>query len=99
MTGYEWMENPENGERYAETIPPLVFEAIGRYVKTGSTVGGFVSACLHNNLADAVFKADPDSLRAIRDIAELLYNEIPSPAWGSPAKVAAWREKCAEVRA
>lgn len=94
---YEWMENPENGPRYEKQIPPLVFNAIQRHVEFGANVGGFTTACLENDLREAVGRADVYSLAALNVIVQLLYNEIPSPAWGSPEKVRAWRKFAASV--
>lgn len=72
-------------------IPPAVKSAIDRHVRDGDETGGFVNACLENDLKEAFARADEDNTAAMREIVAYLYNEIPSAAWGSPAKVRAWK--------
>ncbi len=75
---------------WKDRIPPMVREAIDRYVETGIEPGDFTMAVLTNHFVDAVCRADPDSTAALREIAHYVYNEIPADAWGSREKVCAW---------
>ena len=78
---------------YAEKIPALVLRALVNYLYYGDEVGHFLTAVLCNDLTNAVCRADNQSLAAIRELVQLIYNRIPSPAWGSPEKIKAWREQ------
>ena len=71
-------------------IPPLVRKALDNYVFNHWPCGGFVTACLENNFAQAVALADERSFEALKVIARHCYNELPSECWRSPKKVRAW---------
>jgi hypothetical protein len=71
-------------------MPPAIREAIDRWVAHGQRAGGFVMSALENNLAEAVGRADPNTMECLRDIVLYLNMEVPSPCWGSPEKVVAW---------
>ena len=71
-------------------LPEWAQESIARYVYDGCQPGSFLTACLENNLRDAVANADDDSLAALPCIVGYIYNEIPSAAWGDPGRVAEW---------
>ena len=62
-------------------------ETIDNYVEKGWEPGGFVRACLENNLKEAIGRADPGNLRDIKEIVGYIYMHIPAKVWGSPAKV------------
>ena len=70
--------------------PVHILDAINRYVQHRLRPGSFVKAVLSNSLVEALNQADPQSLRGLRDIVGYCYWEIPSPCWGSRAKVEAW---------
>ena len=72
------------------TVPPKIRELIRSYADFGSPPGGFVKAVLENNLELAVFAADSDNLKHLKDIVMYCHWEIPSSCWGSPEKVQAW---------
>lgn len=65
-------------------------DSIMRYVEHGIPTGGFLMACLENNLMEAMGRADLTSRENLFDICGFIYNEIPTGAHGSPAKVSAW---------
>lgn len=67
-------------------------EAIDRYVSHGVPTGGFLQAVLENDLMGAIGRADSDAMDNIRHIISYLYNEAPSPCWGSKEKVTKWFE-------
>lgn len=71
-------------------IPALVKKAILDFAEIGKEPPGFVRAVLTNNLEWAVFKADDENLRCLKDIVMFCHWEIPSRAWGSEEKVEAW---------
>jgi hypothetical protein len=74
-------------------IPNRIRSAIQRHVAKGESVGGFVTAVLHNDLSEAIGRADEECLAAISTIVQYVYNEVPGAAWGSKEKVAAWQKK------
>lgn len=52
--------------------------------------GHFLTAVLENDLMEAMGRADELSLVGLFSLVSFLYNDAPSGAWGSPAKVRAW---------
>lgn len=81
-----------SGINYA-MLPPHMREAARRYVEKHKRPGDFLMAVLCDRLTEAFARADDDNLAAMNAWCRWLWNELPSPAWGSPEKVAAW---CAE---
>ena len=73
-----------------ENIPPLVMAAMKRYVDRHTKSGGFLTAVICNNLTDAVFRADKETYRALRDIVGWFWNVAPSDCWGSKEKMETW---------
>ena len=67
-----------------------ILDSIDRYVEEHLQPGGFLTAVLENNLKEAFDRADNDNLTKLFNIVRYCYNEIPSPAWGSPERVKAW---------
>lgn len=61
--------------------------ALQRYLDHGIMPGGFMTACLENDLQDAFGRADHENIRNLHNIVGYLYNEFPSNAWGSREKV------------
>lgn len=74
-------------------IPELTYKQLIEYRDHRVPPGGFVRACLENDLTQALNKADHSNTRAIFDIARFMHWELPSPAWGNPSKVRDWLEK------
>jgi hypothetical protein len=72
------------------TIPVDLAQALHRYVHQHLSPGGFLTAVLENDLFGAVSRADAVNLTLIKEIAQYVYWELPSPCHGSPQKVAAW---------
>ncbi len=70
-------------------IPELILNAMARYFNEHHPVGGFLTACLMNDLGAAIDRADPWSLMALRQIVGAL-REGPRSAWGSREAVAEW---------
>lgn len=65
-------------------------ESLELYVKHKIKPGGFLTACLENNLSEAFGRADHINQARMFGIVQYMYNEIPSDCWGSPEKVEAW---------
>ena len=73
-------------------IPKNIYDGIKNYVENRIPTGHFVTAVLENNLSEALAYADPISLAHLKTIAQFIFNDIPSPAWGSPEAVTKWLE-------
>jgi hypothetical protein len=83
-----------------DAIPPHLLQGINDYVHYGYETGGFLRACLENNLTEAVGRADPESLEVLRPIVMYLYNAVPFKIRGDKEKVkahleaaVAWRDE------
>ncbi len=75
---------------YYYLLPDHLREGMRRYVEEGLQPGGFLQAVLRNDFVDAVGHADAVSFLALYSIATFLL-ELPPQAWGSEAKVKAWK--------
>lgn len=71
-----------NYDKIQDLIPSLE-----RYRDHGVPTGGFLRACLCNQLAHAFMLADRDNVNLLEQIAMYLWWEMPSNIWGSPEKV------------
>lgn len=61
------------------------------YLATGRETGGFLRACLENNLLEASCRAANEKvLLQLPGIMKFLYNEVLFDAWGTPDKVQVW---------
>lgn len=75
-------------------IPVHLQPGLNRYFEAGIRTGGFLQACLENNIAEAEIKAaDPGTRNSIPAIFEFLENRAPDDSWGSPRTVEAWIEQ------
>ena len=73
------------------TVPATLRDGLVRYVVDRVATGGFLRAVLENDLSGALARLDRGvPIEDLRAITGWIYNEAPSPCWGSPAKVAAW---------
>mgnify|MGYP003661526621 CR=1 FL=1 len=79
-------------EKYP-TAPIHILDAIADYASNRTLHGYFVTAVLENNLSEAVFRADKDSLAGLADIVRYVHWEIPDNCHGSRKKVRAWVEE------
>lgn len=73
-------------------LPAHLFESLVRYATKHVPTGGFLLACLDNNLCDAVCLADPESLAALPVIVRFIHCDLPSKCHGSREAVRAWLE-------
>lgn len=78
-------------------VPPHLREGILAWAMDARPVGNFLTAVIENDLREAVARGDENSLTGLKGLVQFLYNYAPSPCWGSPAKVEAWRA-CGGVR-
>jgi hypothetical protein len=75
-------------ERYH--VGTEIVSALLRYVVHRVETGGFLYAVLCGDLYGAVNRADLQNRARLSDIVWLIYNEVPSSAFGSPEKVNQW---------
>ena len=73
--------------------PIHILNAIADYATNHTMHGHFVTACLENDLTEAVFRADSSSLAGLADIVRYIHWEIPHSSHGSREKVEAWLNK------
>lgn len=66
-------------------------QELDNYRELGMPVGDFLHAALTNNFVAAVCLADADNLRDIKEIAQYIYNDMPSGCWRTPEKINAWQ--------
>ena len=71
-------------------LPSHLQESLDAYVTTGQPLGGFLAACVQNNLASAINLADEANLPLIPAIVGYLFNECPSGCWGCSKKYVTW---------
>lgn len=77
---------------------PEIRASLLAYALDGRETGGFLRACLENDLMEAVCRADENNLADIADIARFIYNELPAPCHGSPGHVQRWLAREPEGR-
>jgi len=73
-------------------ISERLVSSLQRYVKHGIPTGGFLNACLSNNLQEAVVTADDNNINCLRQIMKYICSEVPIKAWGNPFLVRKWVE-------
>lgn len=71
-------------------VPENLHDGIVAYLTERRPTGSFLKAVLENDLAQAVLRADPVTIKRIRETVLFLHNYAPSPSWGSPHTVASW---------
>ena len=76
----------------ARGVPEHLHEGLILYLTRGILPGSFLLAIVLNDLVATVGHADDDAMRGIKSLVQFLYYDTPGTAWGSPAKVEAWRE-------
>ena len=87
----DWMFAPDDDPFINwPDVPEHLRAGLVAYVKHGQPTGDFLRAVLVNDLSEALARADGVSTLALQSIAGWIYNEAPSPCWGSEEEVAAW---------
>lgn len=71
-------------------IPEHLEGAFHRYLEHGILPGGFLLACLENDLTEAVCRADAINIRLLPEIVSYLLQAFPTSAWGSREAVHEW---------
>lgn len=71
-------------------IPHRLNAPLFRYVQERIPTGGFLRACLENDLLRASCAADDINAGILRDIMRHIANELPGECWGSREKVKEW---------
>ena len=80
-------------------VSEMIIDSLERYLNNGIMPGGFLTACLENNLREALGRADEFNRATIFNIVHYLHNYIPSSAWGSPDHIEYWLEQFKEKAA
>lgn len=76
----------------AHGVPEHLHDGLIAYVVDGRQTGGFLRACLENNLVDAAMRAGADlTIEELRSVAKWIFNDAPPRCWGSPGVVKTWR--------
>lgn len=71
-------------------LPLHLIKSLQGYVEQFIPTGGFLRACLENDLKEACGRADSQNRYLIFDIVRFMYNELPLNCWGSREVVAQW---------
>jgi hypothetical protein len=71
-------------------LPKHFYDSLKLYLEHGCQPGQFLTAVLSNDLVRAVTYADPEAMASLKRIVQFVYNDIPSPCWGTPDRVQAW---------
>jgi hypothetical protein len=71
-------------------VPATLHTGLIEYFAARRPTGGFLRACLENDLGEAALRADPQNRCCLAEIALFLFSYCPAPAWGSPTAVAEW---------
>jgi len=72
------------------TIPLNVADSLKHWIENGRPTGDFLRAVLENDLKNAIWRADANSLEALPTIVSYLHWEAPSLCHGSLARVTEW---------
>lgn len=74
-------------------IPDHCRQGLALYLDLGIIPGEFLQAVITNDLVGFFSRADDININHAFDYANVLYNEMPSDAWGSKKKMLAWSKK------
>ena len=73
-------------------LPDELKASLDAYIEDGRPTGGFLEACICNNLREAFSRADETSVIALRAIVAYLYLIAPSCCWGRADSFKNWIE-------
>lgn len=79
-------------------IAPHLADSLDSYARHGQPTGGFLRACLENDLMEACGRADTFNKVILHVIASYIYNELPANCHGSRERVESWLATMAEQR-
>jgi hypothetical protein len=68
-------------------------EGLQQYIENHILPGNFLTACLENNLKNALGFASTKTWDYVFSVMNFLYNYAPAFIWGSPVKVKDWIRK------
>lgn len=71
-------------------LPHDLQESLDAFASNGRPTGGFLEACIDNNLLEACKRADADNLHRIPAIVAYLYNQCDLRCWGHSGAFEAW---------
>lgn len=71
-------------------IPATTQAALERYVEKRCRPGSFLRAVLSNDLSGAILLADPENRKALVDVTEAAWQQVPPIARGSRYAVDNW---------
>lgn len=74
-------------------IPDHLHHSLRAYLEHGRIPGTFLIAVLANDLAGAIYSANPEALSALRSIITFLSETAPDEAWGTPERLAKWEQR------
>jgi hypothetical protein len=77
-------------------IPEHTHIALVEYKDNGKPIGHFLTAVLTNDLFESFQRADEKNIKAMKEIVNWVYWEMPSIAWGTKEKINAWIEQGGE---
>ncbi len=77
--------------RNAADLPAHLKASLDRYVVGGIAPGGFLRACIENDLCSAVARADDENFLRLGQIISYLYHECPTGCWGHKGVIEQWR--------
>lgn len=76
--------------RRYDRLPAGLQSAMQLYIERAIPPGGFLTAVLSNDLRGACARADDINRHELFAIVSWLYNNAPTPCWGSPERVEKW---------
>lgn len=79
-------------------VPAGAHDTVIGYLFYGWHPGHFLTAILTNDLKGAWQRGDDENLAALANYMAFFYHDVPSVAWGTPAKVEMWLEAVATVQ-
>lgn len=74
-------------------LPGELKDSIDRYAEHGIPTGGFLQACIENDLREAVGRADFHNMHVLPAIVGYLVNEVPMACWGRKGIFREWIER------
>ena len=85
-----------------DLVPQHLQSGLQQYLDHGHVPGGFLQACLSNDLTQAVGRAGRGeggiTIEQLRAIVQFLYNCAPTESWGSEERMDAWAKNPTRVR-
>ena len=76
--------------RLEAMVPEHLRNGLRLYIEQGVKPGSFLMGVLENDLRNAIFKGDTDSLAGLRPLVLFLHNYAPGECHGNPTRVANW---------